>query len=122
MSAVATNATVLQRWISLRDDLAVEQNGVGIDLINACGNRRKTSHDASIKIDDQSHFAPAEAHSLVGLPLGSFGRLDSYFCSLDQIRMAPDGFDDFIYGDNDSDPSIDPACSLALIFNHGIFI
>ena len=36
--------------------------------------------------------------------------------------MTRNGFDDFIYGDNDSDAGIDPSRSLALIFNNGIFI
>jgi hypothetical protein len=32
------------------DSGAAEQNGVGVDLVNACGNRRETSDNASVKL------------------------------------------------------------------------
>jgi hypothetical protein len=38
------------------DSGAVEHNGVGVDVFNACWDFRETSHNASINIDDQSHL------------------------------------------------------------------
>jgi hypothetical protein len=35
------------------DSGAAEQKGVGVDLVNACGNRREPSDNASVKIDGQ---------------------------------------------------------------------
>src|SRR5262245_15225281 len=38
------------------DSGAVEHNGVGVDVVYACCNTRETSHNVSIKIDDQFHL------------------------------------------------------------------
>jgi hypothetical protein len=38
------------------DSGAVEHDGVGVEVVNVCWDFRETSHNASIKIDDQSHL------------------------------------------------------------------